>query len=376
MTRNHRLLASWLVFTVISSASCTTPSSEHDIDEESDTDGSETDVDDESRASVNDCIVGRIHFNGQCRAADFFERFVSVDAELAGIAGPTSKLTDTGVIVTETFENGLIQNIYIDPYKYPANAPLDGGFEYRSNYRVVLRTTHSGWITSQGQAGWMETGWTKTWPGDFNPARFGLSEWTVHISTPGGYQEFYSDGTGIEAVALTNQQQACQAQVDVVAADFTAKCTTSGAVAAAAAGIVAGATVFIGMNASVIFAGPPAAAGGISTGFGTTAFFGAASYAVCNAIGNKIKADGHLACLNPPSTTQPSVFRPDGSADAGDFGPDDCAAGMVNYSGEASFCVDGPDGSSFTDGEVVVDDNYTCMGFIADGMCLPTSAFG
>jgi hypothetical protein len=109
----------------------------------------------------------------------------------------------------------------------------------------------------------------------------------------------------------------------------------------------------------------------VSVGAGTTAFMGAYGYAFFNGLAAFFRAHGYAECLNPPSATEPPRLSPAQTADVDDFMQEDCGAGMVSFYGPADYCVDGPDDSDFSEGEVVVDANYTCATLNANGECIP-----
>lgn len=293
------------------------------------------------------CGDGAVLFDGACRAASFFERFLSEDAQLIGVSGPVAtSAADTGVVVLEASSEGSYQELYIQPTKLALGAPRNTRVMYRADYPVVHMRVTTLWQD--------DTGHLNTLVYALGPVfgRTGLTPlaWMHRIATPSGYEGWDSDGNHVVVSQSGGSGDYCDVGAIAAGGLATAACLGADVFAAAAAGAVSaiatGAVVFvIGTSSTFGVGAGPAAVAALGTGatvgvgvFGTTA---AAGSVVCGILGTVVSAATSVAVCSDDIEleAQEIEFAPlrprtpitvSGSAS--------CPNGMMPYTGYAVQC--------------------------------------
>lgn len=145
------------------------------------------------------CPINQVHFNGKCRRLTFFERFLSQNGELGGVAGPVQKDVDSGVVVVETLAKNILQKLFIEPEKLAPGAPAALNKQYRASYPVVAIHSFESWQDGEGFLNELTVMQRST--GSPSGLRFGVSHWVIKTHTPSGYTTRDSNGATGHVIA-------------------------------------------------------------------------------------------------------------------------------------------------------------------------------
>lgn len=340
-------------------------------------------------ASLAKCERGHVYFDKSCRDPMFFSRFRTKGAEYLGVYGSDrdNVQRDHGVIVVERVDDTLLQYVFVLPDRAGPGEPRKVGTQYRKDYPLAGITSYSTWIDSANMQNTLVAfSRPSVGLGKGGSSKFGIADWSHRAETAGGYRITDSDGKSLLASASSGATatDTCKARGTAQGEFAAGLCKMGAMVAAAGGGVASGVAVGVFLaGASVGAAAPVAAGAGVTIGGTVFTVTAATLVSVCQNLGDGIEAGLQSRCpLVASGTAAAPKVVPASVADADDFEQGTCPDGQVKYSGDASYCTDGGDEISSTIDpntdieEIVMDDNYVCTSYHADGQCVLVSAFG
>lgn len=319
------------------------------------------------------CADGAVYFDGACRAASFFERFLSEDAQLIGVSGPVAtSAADTGVIVLEASSEGSYQELYIQPTKLAPGAPRNTRLMYRADYPVVFTRVTTVWQDDSGHLNTLVYALGSVF------GRTGLTPiaWMHRIATSSGYESWDSDGNHMVVSASGGSGDYCEVGALAAGGLATLACLGADVFASAAAGAVtavaSGAVVFVVGTSSTfgVGAGPAAIAAlgtGATVGVGVFAATASAGSVACGVLGTVVSAATAVAVCSDDIELEAEQIefvplRPRTPITVS--GSASCPNGMLPYTGYAVQCsetselgtstITDEDGNSTTIEEITV----------------------
>jgi hypothetical protein len=327
----------------------------------------------ECREAGECCPRDRVFFSGVCRSATFFERFLSEDAVLAGVAGPTDMSTDTGAIVLETLAGATVQRLYVLPLPDDGQPrPLDA--QYRANYPVVAIETDTTFVDEHGHVtsvSMVQQGVTVL-NGVFAEPRFGVDYWvrTTYV-TSSRTRWVDSDGVVSETIAGSDGSGTnyCVAAADGVEDSVRSGCLAQSARAVYVPTVSAGAAVFL----TVTPLSPAAGFAGMVVVQQSMADAGAAvADSVCTDLSEHLaNAAENLCDWSSPPDPLPDVtlpFLPTWVSQPSGNQP--CEGGMIRYSGQVTLCSETSHNTSGSYGIETVSVEVACDIVTVSNLCV------
>jgi hypothetical protein len=320
----------------------------------------------------NRCPAAQVKFDGRCRRAAFFKRFLSTGGSLIGVSGPpASDSDDTGVVVLEAISESSYNQLYILPDHSPLpGPPRDRSYEYRADYPMIFQQAV---LTFQD-----ENGYLHVFSESRGPGLTGLApvSWSHYAKTASGYEMVDADGVHTVVSASGGSGEYCGLAAGGAGWAASTACgvgaLVSGAGSAGAIGLLSGALVFaIGTGGTFGIGAPEAALGGLGTGVALgsawfAGYVGTAAAVVCGPLGDLVtEAVDTLVCNDEPGPEDIEFLH---MILAVPVFPNDlgfCPTGMVLYTGEVMQCTDS---NSIVDGIETIE--VQCKKKTVQGECV------